>query len=189
MIVIDDKIISDELLENEFTCNLNACKGACCVEGDTGAPLEDAEAEILKRNMGKIKPFMTDEGWAAIEAHGVAVMIAGELKTPLMEDKACAFTVYENGTAHCGIERAHNAGAIDFLKPLSCHLYPVRIKRYADFEAVNYSRWNICNPACSLGKYLQMPVYKFVKTALVRKYGVEFYERLDQESKLRSQQP
>jgi Protein of unknown function (DUF3109) len=183
MILIDDIIISDDVIEKQFVCNLKACKGACCVEGDTGAPLEAAEVELLKSNIDKILPFLTEEGREAIMAQGVYLEEPEDeytgLATTLINGQACAYVNYlEDGTATCGIENAWEAGAIDFRKPISCHLYPVRVKNYDAITAVNFDDWEICDPACALGKELQVPVYVFVKDALIRKFGEPFYEVL-----------
>ena len=181
MIVIDKIILSDEIIEKQFVCNLTACKGACCVEGDSGAPLEAAEVKMLESISKKVLPYLTDEGKAAIEAQGTSVTEEGEARTPLINNRACAYVTFdEKGTALCAIEKAYNDKQIDFKKPVSCHLYPIRIKKYEDFEAVNYSSWDICDPACTLGKELQVPVYKFLKEPLIRKYGEDFYNVLDQ---------
>jgi len=187
MILIDDKIISDDVVEQQFVCNLNACKGACCWKGDYGAPLEDEEKEILEKIYADIKPFLLPEGIAAIEEQGVFTYYKTEQEhgTPLIANGACAYmTKDENGVAQCGIEQAQKAGAIDFKKPISCHLYPIRIKKYEGFEAVNYDKWDICSAACDLGKKLQMPAFRFVKDALVRKYGAAFYEALEGAAKV-----
>ncbi len=182
MIIIEDKIISDDVVEKHFICNLDACKGACCWEGDLGAPLEDEELPLLQEIYDDIKPFLNKEGIEAIEEKGVFVHYKSEdiYGTPLIANKACAYLTFEsNGIAKCGIEKAYEAGAISFKKPISCHLYPVRITKHLDFTAINYDKWDICNAACSLGRKHQMPIYKFVKDALIRKYGEEFYEALD----------
>lgn len=182
MILIDDKIISDDVVEKRFVCNLEACKGACCWEGDYGAPLTDEEREILVNIYEDVKPFLTTEGIAAIEEQGVFTYFkkAKEYGTPLINNRACAYMTYdESGIAKCGIEQAHKAGKTDFLKPISCHLYPVRIEKYEGFDAVNYDKWEICSAACTLGEKLKIPVYQFVKEALIRKYGEQFYEALE----------
>jgi len=185
MLIIQEILVSDDIVEEQFVCNLNACKGACCWEGDLGAPLEAEELEILKRIYEDIKPFLTAEGIAVIEQEGLYTYYpaAEDYGTPLIDGKACVYLTYdETGIAQCGIERAWKAGATDFRKPISCHLYPIRIKRNEElgFEAINYDRWDICSAACTLGKSLQMPVYRFVKEALIRKYGEDFYEELDE---------
>ncbi len=182
MILIEDKIVSDDVVEKQFICNLDACKGACCWEGDSGAPLEKEEMKILEEIYDKVKPFLTADGIKAIEEIGLYTYYneAKEYGTPLIDNAACAYLTYEaNGIAKCGIEKAYEAGVIDFKKPISCHLYPVRTTTYEGFEAVNYDKWDICSAACTLGKKHQMPVYKFVKDALIRKYGESFYEALD----------
>ncbi len=182
MILIDDKIISDDVVEKQFVCNLEACKGACCWEGDYGAPLTDEEQEILVKIYEDVKPFLTAEGIAAIEAQGVFTYFkkAKEYGTPLINNRACAYMTYDElGIAKCGIEQAHKAGKTDFLKPISCHLYPIRIESYEGFDAVNYDKWEICSAACTLGEKLKIPAYQFVKEALIRKYGEQFYEALE----------
>ena len=181
MIELGRTIISEDILEKEFVCNLSACKGACCVEGDAGAPVDDAEAKILEDIFPKVKPFLRPEGVAAIEQQGTSVTDwDGELVTPLVKGKECAYVIFdEKGITKCGIEKAWEAGAVDFQKPVSCHLYPVRITVYKDFDAVNYHKWNVCSPACSLGKELEVPVYKFLKGALTRKYGEAWYGELE----------
>ena len=179
MILIDDKIVSDEIVERHFVCNLASCKGACCVEGDGGAPLEKDEIEILQKIYPKIKSHLTPEGKKTIESQGVSVKKEGKQRTPLINDRACAYVNFENGIAICGIEKAYEAGDIEFKKPISCHLYPIRITKTEEMDFVNYDEWDICEPACVLGKELKMPLYRFVKDALIRKYGEEFYEALE----------
>jgi hypothetical protein len=184
MLVIGDKTVSDDVLDEQFVCDLNACKGACCVEGDFGAPLDESELKVLDEIYEKVKPFLTQEGIATIEKTGKYVY-EKEPKTwstPLMPGgKGCAWLNYdERGVVICGIEKAYRAGVIDFKKPVSCHLYPIRITRYKNFEAINYERWNICKAACKNGKALKVRVYKFLKEAIIRKYGEEFYAVLDQ---------
>jgi len=180
MIVIDGIIFSDEVAETEFVCNLNACKGACCVQGDGGAPLEPEERDLLEQEYDSIKPFLTDDGRTAISRQGKFVLEKNTFKTPLIDDKACAYVRYENGVARCGIEKAFESGATKFRKPVSCHLYPLRVSKNEGFEAVNYERWDICDPACSLGRSLGMPVYRFVREGLIRKYGERLYNKLDE---------
>ena len=183
MIIIDDKIISDNLRDKFFVCDLEKCKGACCVQGDGGAPLTDEEVALLPEIYEKVKPYLTEEGITTIEQQGFTNQEKGEkyLATPLRpSDSACAYVNFdENGITYCGIEKAYLDGKIQFQKPVSCHLYPVRIKEHNDFDAVNYDEWEICNPACSLGEELGIPVYQFVKTPLIRKYGQEFFDALE----------
>ena len=181
MFQLGKTIVSEDILEKDFVCNLAACKGACCIEGEAGAPVSKEETDILKKNYEAIKPFLRKEGIEAIEAQGTFIKTdLGELETPLVNGKECAYVTFtETGTASCGIEDAFNAGAVDFRKPVSCHLYPVRIQAYSEFAAVNYHRWPICDDACVLGKELQVPIYKFVKDALIRKFGENWYAELE----------
>lgn len=181
MIVIDDKIVSEDLIDEFFVCNLEACKGVCCVEGDTGAPLEENEKAILDEIYPKIKSYLTAEGIAVLEKERYMWEEEdGAWKTPLVNGGPCAYLTYENGIALCGIEKAFYDGVVDFKKPISCHLYPIRISKKKTFEAVNYERWSICKAACSHGKSLKVPVYRFLKEPIIRKYGEEFYAILDQ---------
>jgi hypothetical protein len=182
MLVVNDVLVSDEVVQEHFICDLDACKGACCWEGDFGAPLEQAELHILDDIYDSIKDFLTSDGRAAIEAQGKYTYY-NEMDgygTPLINGGACAYLTYDHeGIAKCGIEIAHRAGVTDFIKPISCHLYPIRVKsEVAGFEGLNYERWHICSAACTLGKKEKMPVYVFLKEALVRKYGDEFYAEL-----------
>lgn len=182
MIQIDNTIVSDELRTRKFVCNLKACKGICCVEGDAGAPLEDKEVEFLQNNLEQIKPYMNENGKEAIAVQGVSVLDAeGEKVTPLVNSAECAFVVFdENGVAKCAIENANADGKIDFKKPISCHLYPVRINKYPSFTAVNYHEWDICVDACTLGEELGVKVYEFLKEPLIRYFGEKWYEQLQE---------
>lgn len=181
MFQLGKTIVSEDILNKEFVCNLSACKGACCIEGEAGAPLEKEEVEILASIYPKVKPFLRKKGIEAIETQGTSITSPlGELETPLIDGKDCAYVIFdEKNTALCGIEEAFNQGAISWKKPISCHLYPVRVKNYSDFAAVNYDKWDICDDACSLGKELQVPVYVFVKQALIRKFGQDWYDELE----------
>lgn len=181
MIEIDNKLISFEVFERKFVCDLNACKGACCIEGDAGAPLTMEEVDIIEDELDKIKPFMRPEGIAAVDESGVFYMDQdNEPVTTLVNGKECAFVRFDDkGTALCSIEDAYNAGEIDFKKPISCHLYPIRVAKYRTFEAVNYNEWEICKPACSCGSKLNVPVYKFLKEPIIRKWGEEFFKQMD----------
>ncbi len=183
MIVIDNKTISDDIVDVQFVCDLNACKGACCVEGDFGAPLDESELKILDDIYEKVAPYLSEDGIKAIDKQG-KYLFEKEIKswcTPMVNGRGCAWLNYDkNGIAMCGIEKAYNDGIIDFKKPVSCHLYPIRVTKHKNFDAVNYERWHICNAACKNGKALKVPVYKFLKEALIRKYGDDFYEALEQ---------
>ena len=184
MIIIQEVLISDPVIEDQFMCNLKACKGACCWEGDFGAPLESRELMILEDLYEDFRDFMSPEGRAAVEHTGKYQYFEEpkEYGTTLLQNGACAYMVYdESGIAQCSIEQAHRAGAIDFYKPISCHLYPIRVttNETGSFQALNYDVWDICSKACELGKKEQMPVFRFVKDALIRKYGEDFYEQLE----------
>lgn len=181
MIEIGKTLVSLDLVEKQFVCDLNACKGACCVHGESGAPLADGEEEILDEIYDAVEPYLNEKGKKAIRKQGRWVVDSdGDKVTPLVgPEKECAYTIFENGTAFCGIEKAFRDGKIEWQKPVSCHLYPVRITEYKKFTAVNYEKWEICKPACACGEKLQVPVYKFVKTALVRKFGKDWYKELE----------
>ncbi|WP_456377831.1 DUF3109 family protein [Lutibacter sp.] len=184
MFQLGKTIVSEDIIEKEFVCNLSACKGKCCIDGEAGAPLEEEELQILLDIYPKIKPFLRDEGIAAIEEQGLFVTNEGEYETTLINEKDCAYVIFdEKNTAKCGIEEAYNQGVIDWKKPISCHLYPIRIMEYSEFSAVNYHKWPICDDACTLGKELQVPVYKFVKEALIRKFGEDWYTELEKVAK------
>ena len=181
MFQIGKSIISDELFETKFVCNLNACKGMCCVEGDSGAPLLEEEKKILDRIYPDIKNYLTPEGIQAIEQQGKYVIDKeGELTTPLVKDKECAYVIQDgNGTYLCGIEKAYRDKKIDWPKPVSCHLYPVRVKEFPEFQSVNYNEWDICSSACKLGEELQVPLYKFLREPLIRRFGEDWYEQME----------
>jgi len=180
MFQLGKTIVSEEIIEKDFVCNLSACKGECCVSGDAGAPLEESELQIMKDIYPEVKPFLRAEGIKAIEEQGIyTTNKLGEHETPLINNADCAYVIFdEKKTALCGIEEAYNSGLISWKKPVSCHLYPVRVREYSQFSGVNYDKWEICDDACSLGKELQVPVYKFVKQALVRKFGEDWYAEL-----------
>ena len=186
MIQIDDKIISLDVFEKQFVCDLSACKGECCVEGDAGAPLTNKELDILPHIYDEVKPYMRDEGITEIEKQGFFVVDGDDDNTtPLVNNKECAFVVFdENEIAKCTIEQAYNDGKIDFKKPISCHLFPIRIKEYRDFDAINYEAIKICKPACDCGEKLQIPVYSFLKEPLIRLYGEEWYGKLLEAARL-----
>jgi hypothetical protein len=184
MLIIQGKLVSLDVVEEQFVCNLTACKGACCWEGDFGAPLEKEELKILESVYEEVRPFLSEQGRQAIEEHGLYSYSeeAGEYGTTLINQGPCAYMTYnQEGIAQCGIEEAYRAGKSDFRKPISCHLYPIRVlkREHLDFEALNYDRWDICSAACTLGAKLKVPVYQFLKEALIRKYGPAFYEELE----------
>ncbi|MFT7344075.1 MAG: hypothetical protein ACI9XP_000655 [Lentimonas sp.] len=181
LVEVEDKIISTQIFERKFVCDLSACKGACCVEGDAGAPLTMEEIDIIEENVESYFPYMRQEGIDAVKKTGVFYMDQeNEAGTTLVNEKECAFAYFENdGTAKCSIEKAHQDGKTDFKKPISCHLYPIRVKQINDLTAINYNEWDICTPACDCGANLDVPVYKFLKEPLIRAFGKEFYNELE----------
>lgn len=181
MIQIDNKVVGTSVLDECFICDLPKCLGACCVHGISGAPLEIDEIETLEAEIENILPYLKPNGAKAIQAQGVAVAdFEGEMTTPLIDGKECAYCIEENGISFCGIEKAYNAGKTTYLKPISCHLYPIRLKNFGDIIAVNYDRWDICKHAVSLGKKEGVAVYKFLKGPIVRRFGEDFYAQLDE---------
>ena len=163
MIELQNVILSDDIKEKFFVCNLDKCKGACCIEGDLGAPLEEEELDIMDAIYRDVKPYLSDEGIEAIEKEGAYVLdFEGDYSTPTIDNKECAYAIYdENKILKCGIEQAYLDKKITFKKPISCHLYPIRAKKYNNFTALNYDVWAVCSPACDYGKELSVPVYKF----------------------------
>ena len=185
MIQIGDKIVALDIFEKYFVCDLNMCRGACCVEGDSGAPLEIEEKKILQKSYTKVMPYMTKSGISTIEKTGVAVYDSeGDLTTPLVNNRQCAFVCYEKGITKCAIEKAYNHGKVDFKKPISCHLFPIRVNGHNDFESLNYEKIKICKPACECGSRLKIPLYVFLKEPLIRKYGEDWYNDLLQAAKI-----
>lgn len=182
MLKIGDVLVSDDIKDKEFVCNLEKCKGACCVEGDYGAPLEEDELDILKKIYPKVKPYLSAEGIKAIEEQGTHVLDDdGDLSTPTIGGRECAYAIYDDkGVLKCGIEQAYYDKKISWKKPISCHLYPIRVTKKKEFEALNYHKWSICSDACAFGKELQVPLYKFLKEPLIRKYGETWYGELVQ---------
>lgn len=184
MILIDDKLISDEILEEKFICNLKECKGRCCEEGDAGAPLEDQEIAQLKVNFDKINPFLSEAGRKAIKQQGQLVFDAyfGWV-TPTINGGLCAYGYKEkDGSIRCAIEQAYEKGIITWKKPISCHLYPIRIKKgkHTGTILLNYEpREDLCSAACALGKKEEVPVYKFLEKAITEKFGQEFFNALE----------
>ena len=183
MIAIDNVLISDDVIEAKFVCDLHKCKGGCCEDGDAGAPLEKEERKVLDENFDVIKPYLTREGLAAIQSQG-KYLYDREFGwvTPTVGGKICAYGLRdEHGIIKCGIEQAYNDGKLGWKKPISCHLYPIKISRRKEYTNVNYEpRDVLCKPACALGKKLKLPVYQFLKDAIVRKFGTEFYDTLHQ---------
>ena len=188
MIAIDNVLISDAIIEDQFVCDLHKCKGGCCVDGDAGAPLEDAELQELNAAYEAVRPYLTEESQQQLEKQG-RYLFNPEFGwvTPTIDSKICVYGITDNnGIVKCGIEQAYNDGKIAWRKPISCHLFPIRIKqsRNKKTEYVNYQpREDLCSAACSLGKKLKVPVYVFLKDAIIRKYGLPFYETLEATAK------
>lgn len=176
MIIVKNSIVSDDVADFRFGCDLACCKGACCVEGDSGAPLLEEEVAKLEAVLPEALPMMTDEGRMAVEIQGVAVRDKdGDLGTPLIDGGACAYTTYApDGTALCALQKLY--------KPVSCHLYPIRVEDFGEFTAVNYHRWNICRCAKDKGD----PLYVYLKEPLIRRFGQEWYDELLEQINLRN---
>lgn len=181
MIQIDDTLVSLDVIERYFLCDLSRCKGACCVEGDSGAPLEAEEVAELEKVLPAVWDDLSPEAQAIIRKQGVSFTDAdGDLVTSIVNDKDCVFTCYDtDGTCRCAIEKAYREGRVDFYKPVSCHLYPVRITRYDTFQAVNCHKWDVCKAAECLGEKEKLRVYQFLKEPLIRKFGAEWYAALE----------
>ena len=181
MIEIDDKIVSTDLLRECFACDLGACKGICCVEGNAGAPLETGEVDTLEEEYPNYKPYMTPEGIESVERQGFMVVDCdGDYTTPLVDDAECAYSYRENGITLCAIEKAFREGKCSFRKPISCHLYPIRLISLSNGTiGLNYHRWNVCSSACENGRKLGIPVYKSLREPIIRRFGEEFYKALE----------
>ena len=181
MLQIDDTIISLELLDEHFVCDLGSCKGICCIEGDDGAPLEDAEVKIIEELLPVIWDDLTETSKAVIRKQGVSYIDDdGEPVTSIVNGAECVFTYTDEiGVCKCAIEKAYRDGKTDFYKPISCHLYPVRLQKYDEFTAVNYHRWNVCNCARTLGGKSGTPIYRFLREPLIRRFGAAWYEQLE----------
>lgn len=181
MIEIDGKIVSDDILTECFACDIARCKGKCCVDGNSGAPLEMEEADILEEEYENYKPYMTPEGIESVERQGFMVVDCdGDYTTPLVDDAECAYSYRENGITLCAIEKAFREGKCSFRKPISCHLYPIRLINLSNgTTGLNYHRWNVCSSACDNGRKLGIPVYKSLREPIIRRFGEEFYKALE----------
>ncbi len=195
MIAIENILVSDEVAKEQFVCDLSKCKGACCVDGDAGAPLEKAELEKINEVVDKVLPYLNEESKKEIERQGNYVYSAAfGWVTPTINSKVCVYGIKDKqGIVKCGIEQAFNDGKIQWKKPISCHLFPIITKpsKRSDAIYVNYEpREDNCKAACALGKKLKVPVYVFLKEPLVRKFGQPFYDALDATAKhLKPQTP
>lgn len=180
MFLIQNTLVSLDILEKEFCCDLDTCRGCCCIEGDAGAPLEDDEARQIEQILPLLLPDMTPEARAVVAAQGVSYSDAsGERVTSIVNDKDCVFARTDhNGWCYCLIEKAYRAGRIDFKKPISCHLYPIRLTRVGDLIGLEYHRWDICHCARQKGKKLHLPIYVFLKEPLIRRFGQAWYDEV-----------
>jgi len=182
MIAIDKILISDEIIDEQFVCDLNKCKGGCCVDGDAGAPITQEEAHQIEAAYPEVKHLLSPHAIDLIEEEGTHTFDDEfGLVTPTLDGGICAYGYYdEQGIVKCAIEKMYNEGKIDFKKPISCHLYPIRVAETESYDLLNYEpRKKLCSPACKLGKALKVPVYQFLKEPLIRKYGERFYEDLE----------
>jgi hypothetical protein len=186
IIEIGDKLVSSEVFTRKFVCDLTACKGACCIQGDAGAPLKMEEVSMLEAIYPKVESYLTPQGKLAIEEKGVFYFDQdNDPVTTLMEGGACAFTIFdEEGVAKCSIEKAYEDGVVKWKKPISCELFPIRVKKYPNFEALNFDEQKICKSACSCGEKLDVPVFRFLKKAIIRAYGEDFFHELEEADKL-----
>lgn len=181
MIQIDDIIVSFDVIEKNFCCDTARCLGQCCIEGDAGAPLEEDEVQILQEILPIIWDDLSKKAKKVIQKQGVSYIDEeNEPVTSIVDGGECVFTYFdEKGICKCAIEKACKEGKIDFYKPISCHLYPIRLAKYNSFTAVNYHTWSVCKSACDLGNEKRLPVYQFLKEPLVRKFGKEWFEKLE----------
>lgn len=180
IIEVGNTLISTEIFSTNFVCHLEKCKGACCIEGDRGAPLEKEEISRIERNLEAIKPYMTPDCLDLLASEGFHEGTEiDDIATTCLPTGECVFAYREKGILGCAMEKAYKEGKTDFYKPMSCHLYPIRLGKVGDFESVNYHEWDICKAACNLGNELNLPVFRFLKEPLIRKYGKDWYGELE----------
>lgn len=180
IIQVGDVLVSPDIITEKFCCDLDKCKGECCVEGDAGAPLTMDEIAGIEDALDIVWNDMSASAQAVVDKQGVAYNDRdGDLVTSIVNGKDCVFTCYENGCCLCALERAYRSGKTKFIKPISCALYPIREKRFAGgLVGLNYNRWDVCRPAVEKGRELGLPVYKFLEGPLVRRFGKEWYQEL-----------
>lgn len=180
MLIVKESIVSDDIAEHRFCCDLAQCKGRCCIEGDYGAPLLEEEVPVLQRILPAVEPYMTEAGRAVIAEQGVSTLDnAAEPCTPLVNNRECAYVAWTpDGTALCAIEQAFRDGKTDFMKPVSCHLYPIRVDEYGEFTAVNYHQWDVCRCAVAKGEECGVPLYQYLREPLIRRFGQAWYDEL-----------
>lgn len=179
---VGDVLLSPDILTERFCCNYEKCKGVCCVEGDAGAPINPDEIGEIEASLDTVWGDLSAQAQAKIDQQGVAYIDEeGDLVTSIINGKDCVFTCYENGGCLCALERAYREGRTRFCKPISCALYPIREKRFGDGTVgLNYNRWAICKDAVEKGKALDIPVYKFLKEPLIRRFGADWYKQLEE---------
>jgi hypothetical protein len=179
MLEIGRTIVSLDILEKKFLCDIQKCKGACCVEGDSGAPVTPEEAKAIQKAYPEYESYLAESNKEEIRKQGFSVIdLDGDLVTPLVNNRQCVFSFEENGILKCAVEKAFLEGKTPFRKPVSCHLFPIRITEYKRFDAVNYQKIDICKPGRECGMKEQLPLYVFLKEPLIRKYGEEWYEQI-----------
>lgn len=180
MIQIQQTLISDDIFEEEFICDLCRCKGQCCIDGESGAPITKEEYTEINEILPEIWDDLSPKAQELINEQGIAYTdYDGELVTSIIKGEECVFTFFdENDVCKCAIDNAYREGRISVQKPISCHLYPIRLKEYEEFTAVNYNRWSICEPAVDLGRKNGVPLYRFLKEPLIRKFGEDWYNEV-----------
>ena len=181
MIEIKDTVVTLDLFREQFCCDLGACKGACCIEGDAGAPVKLEEVAQLEEAAEIVWDELSQKAQEVIKAQGVVYTDQdGDIVTSIVDNKDCVFTCYDDkGCCYCAIDKAFREGRCKFQKPISCHLYPIRLSRMGSYTAVNYHRWDVCKAATLLGKKLNLPVYKFLKEPLIKAFGQEWWDECD----------
>ena len=181
LIEIEGRIVVTDILTERFCCDLAACRGMCCVEGNAGAPLDEEELPVLAAEYAGFSPYMTEAGRREVERQGFSVIDAeGDHTTPLIGDADCAYAIREGGVTLCAIEKAWREGKSAFRKPVSCHLYPIRVTRFRDgSEGLNYHRWDVCSSARRCGERTGVRVYESLREPIIRKFGAEFSEELE----------
>ncbi len=180
MIQIQNTLISDDIFEEQFICDLCKCKGQCCVEGESGAPITREEFEQINEILPQIRKDLSTKALEVIDRQGIAYTDTdGELVTSIIDGRECVFASFDaDGVCKCTIDSAFREGRISVQKPISCHLYPIRLHEYADFTAVNYHRWSVCRPAQKLGRKEGLPLYRFLREPLIRKFGETWYREM-----------
>lgn len=185
IIQVGDVLLSIDIIKEYFCCNLDACHGACCIEGDAGAPVEMNEVAQIENATEVAWNQLSAQAQSVIDKQGVVYNDCdGDLVTSIVNNKDCVFTCYQNNTCLCALERVYRQGKTRFCKPISCSLYPIREKRFANnLIGLNYHRWDICKDAVKKGRELKLPIYKFLKEPLIKRFGQQWYEELEEVAK------